>query len=179
MPNQPNVLLISTDHWPASLLGAAGHPTIETPTLDQLAANGVRFTNAYAECPVCIPARRTLMTGTPPRVHGDRVFKPDATIPALPTLAQTLRDAGYQAVGSGRIHGPCCAARATDGQADRRAIRRRHGVGARRNISWPAGANPCSGPKPWAERPVNAALAAAATGPVGTRGGRALGNREL
>ncbi|OUC08611.1 hypothetical protein RY27_07985, partial [Litorilinea aerophila] len=62
MSQRPNVLLVTTDHWPAALLGVAGHPVIETPTLDQLARNGVRFTNAYSECPVCIPARRTLMT---------------------------------------------------------------------------------------------------------------------
>ncbi len=104
MPDHPNILLITADHWPASLLGVAGHPVVETPTLDQLAQNGVRFTNAYSECPVCIPARRTLMTGTPPRIHGDRVFKVTEPMPALPTLAQTFRDAGYQAFGVGKLH---------------------------------------------------------------------------
>jgi arylsulfatase len=44
MSDQPHALLISTDYGPASFLGAAGHPVVETPTLDQLAANGVRFT---------------------------------------------------------------------------------------------------------------------------------------
>ena len=103
MPEKPNVLLISTDHWPASLLGCAGHPAIQTPTLDQLAANGTRFTNTYAECPVCIPARRSIMTGTSPRVHGDRVFQAAATMPAdLPTLAQTFRNNGYQAYAVGK-----------------------------------------------------------------------------
>ena len=58
MSTKPNVLLISTDHWPAALFGAAGHPTIQTPTLDELCRSGVRFSNTYAECPVCIPARR-------------------------------------------------------------------------------------------------------------------------
>jgi arylsulfatase A-like enzyme len=72
MAERPNVLLVSTDHWPAELLGVAGHPDILTPTLDELARSGVRFRNAYAECPVCIPARRTLMTGVSPRTHGDR-----------------------------------------------------------------------------------------------------------
>lgn len=104
MPNQPNVLLISTDHWPASLLGEAGHPAIRTPTLDQLARNGVRFSNAYTECPICIPARRTLMTGVPPRTHGDRTFKTNEAMPNLPTLAQTFRDAGYQAYAVGKLH---------------------------------------------------------------------------
>src|SRR5690606_7931215 len=102
--SQPNVLLITTDHWPAHLLGVAGHPAIQTPTLDQLALSGRRFTNAYSECPVCIPARRTLMTGTAPRTHGDRVFKVMEPMPALPTVAQTFRDHGYQAYAVGKLH---------------------------------------------------------------------------
>ena len=104
MPEKPNVLLISTDHWPASLLGCAGHPAIQTPTLDQLAANGTRFTNTYAECPVCIPARRTLMTGTTPRTHGDRVFQETLPMPDLPTLAETFKGAGYQTYAVGKLH---------------------------------------------------------------------------
>jgi arylsulfatase len=104
MSDKPNVLLITADHWPAALLGVAGHPVVQTPTLDQLARNGVRYTNAYTECPVCIPARRTLMTGTPPRTHGDRVFKTFELTPALPTLAQSFRDAGYQAFAVGKLH---------------------------------------------------------------------------
>ena len=104
MPDQPNVLLISTDHWPAALLGEAGHPVIQTPTLDELARSGVRFSNTYAECPVCIPARRTLMTGTTPRTHGDRVFNETLPMPDVPTMAQTFREAGYQAYAVGKLH---------------------------------------------------------------------------
>lgn len=102
--NPPHVLLVTTDHWPAALLGVAGHPVVQTPTLDQLALNGTRYTQAYSECPVCIPARRTLMTGTTPRTHGDRVFKVMEPMPRLPTLAQTFRDAGYQAYAVGKLH---------------------------------------------------------------------------
>ena len=102
--DRPNILLISTDHWPAELLGEAGHPDILTPTLDELARSGVRFRNAYGECPVCIPARRTLMTGTSPRTHGDRDFGETMPMPDLPTMAQTFRDAGYQAYGVGKLH---------------------------------------------------------------------------
>lgn len=104
MANQPNVLLICTDHWPASLLGVAGHPVIQTPTLDELARSGRRYTNLYSECPVCIPARRTLMTGTTPRTHGDRVFKETEPMPDLPTMAQAFRDGGYQAYAVGKMH---------------------------------------------------------------------------
>ena len=103
--SRPNVLLIVTDHWPAALLGAAGHPAIHTPVLDQLCRNGVRFSNCYSETPVCLPARRTLMTGTTPREHGDRTFQPLRPMePHLPTLAQTFRDAGYQAYAVGKTH---------------------------------------------------------------------------
>jgi arylsulfatase A-like enzyme len=104
MSTKPHVLLISTDHWPAALLGEAGHSAIITPTLDTLARSGTRFTNAYSECPVCIPARRTLMTGTPPKTHGDRVFKVMEPMPNLPTMAQTFRDNGYQAYAVGKLH---------------------------------------------------------------------------
>ncbi|MBN9497256.1 MAG: sulfatase-like hydrolase/transferase [Alphaproteobacteria bacterium] len=102
---RPNVLFVSVDQWPGSLLGAAGHPTIETPTLDHLASIGTRFTRAYAECPICIPARRSMMTGTSPRRHGDRVFQPALPMPAdLPTLAATFGDAGYQTFAIGKLH---------------------------------------------------------------------------
>ena len=102
--HKTHVLLITTDHWSAPLLGTADHSAILTPTLDELARSGTRFTNAYSECPVCIPARRTLMTGTPPRTHGDRVFKTTEPMPDLPTMAQTFRNAGYQAFGVGKLH---------------------------------------------------------------------------
>jgi arylsulfatase len=102
--NRKNVLLISTDHWPGPLLGAEGHPVIQTPTVDEIARTGIRFDRAYSECPVCIPARRTLMTGTTPRTHGDRIFDQHKVMPDFPTLAQTFRDAGYQAYAVGKLH---------------------------------------------------------------------------
>ena len=104
MPAPPHVLLVCTDHWPGRLFSHAGHPVIQTPTLDTLARSGVRYTRAYSECPVCIPARRTLMTGTTTATHGDRVFKVDNPMPAVPTVAQTFRDNGYQAFAVGKLH---------------------------------------------------------------------------
>lgn len=102
--NKPNILLVVTDHWSARLLGATGHPAIHTPVLNQLCKNGTRFTNCYSEHPVCIPARRTLMTGSSARKHGDRRFQPRLEMPNLPTMAQTFRDAGYQAYAVGKTH---------------------------------------------------------------------------
>lgn len=98
-----NVLLICTDHWPGNLLGAAGHPTVLTPTLDQLASNGCRFTNAYTTVTACMPARRSLWTGQTPYRHG--MFGNDMRrLPSdTPALAQVFRDHGYHAVGVGKI----------------------------------------------------------------------------
>lgn len=101
---QKNLLLICTDHWAGSRLGCAGHPVIMTPTLDRLAENGVRFTRYYSECPVCIPARRSMMTGLSPRRHGDRVYSALMEMPPVTTLAQAFRDAGYQAMAVGKLH---------------------------------------------------------------------------
>jgi len=71
-------------------MGAAGHPVIETPTLDALARSGTRFSRAYSECPVCVPARRSLMTGMSPRAHGDRIFQGRLAMPPVPTLADAF-----------------------------------------------------------------------------------------
>ena len=102
--SQKNVLLISADHWSAHLLGCAGHSVLMTPTLDQLARDGVRFTNCYSTCPVCIPARRSLMTGMSPASHGDRVYSDRMPMPDAATLAQAFRNAGYQTVAVGKLH---------------------------------------------------------------------------
>ena len=104
MPDRPNVVLICVDHWFGDLVGTLGHPTVLTPTLDQLIGNGVAYTNAYTTTPSCIPARRELMTGAFSRTHGDRVFNETLPMPNLPTMAQTFRDNGYQAYAVGKLH---------------------------------------------------------------------------
>lgn len=101
--DRPNVLLITVDQWPAHLLGIAGHDVIQTPTLDELARSGIRFSNAYSECPICIPARRSLMTGSTPRAHGDRSYNDQLAMPRE-TLAASFRDAGYQTMAVGKLH---------------------------------------------------------------------------
>ena len=103
-PRRPNVLFISVDQWPGHLFGFAGNRTIETPTIDTLARAGVHFPNAWSECPVCIPARRTIMTGATSRSHGDRIFQPSLPMPDMPTLAGTFTRAGYQTSATGKLH---------------------------------------------------------------------------
>ena len=102
---QPNVLLICVDHWPGQLLGIRDHEHILTPTLNQLATNGVLFTEAYTTTPTCIPARRALMTGTMAKTHGDRSFNEHLEMdPNLTTMPTAFRAAGYQAYAVGKLH---------------------------------------------------------------------------
>ncbi|MEI4484871.1 sulfatase-like hydrolase/transferase [Frigidibacter sp. MR17.14] len=103
MSDRPNFLLITTDQWPAHLLGAAGHPAVQTPTLDELCRNGTRYPNATSECPICVPARRSLMTGASPRRHGDRVYDDQMAMPPE-TLAASFSAAGYQTQAVGKLH---------------------------------------------------------------------------
>lgn len=114
---RPNVLLICTDHWSGLLTRQAGHPVVMAPTIEQFSRNGVTFTNAYSASPVCVPARRTLMTGLTARSHRSRDFatrgsrfheiilQPGlASLPDVPTMAQCFRDGGYQAYAVGKLH---------------------------------------------------------------------------
>ena len=67
---RPNILLFTTDQHNAEIMGCAGNPVVQTPHLDELAANGVLFTNAFTPHPVCTPARTSLFTGQYARRHG-------------------------------------------------------------------------------------------------------------
>ena len=68
---KPNVLLITTDQqrWDGMALNRPG-TALQTPTLDSLATNGLNCSRAYTTCPVCIPARRSLLSGQHPSSHG-------------------------------------------------------------------------------------------------------------
>ena len=62
----PNIVFILADDLGWRDLGCSGSTFHETPNLDRLAARGMRFTDAYAACPVCSPTRASLMTGKYP-----------------------------------------------------------------------------------------------------------------
>ena len=106
MPNpddRPNILFILTDQWRGDCLSWNGHPVVETPHLDHLAARGINFTQAYASCPVCVAARATIMTGLAPKRHG--YLSNGAVHWEYPvTLAGTLADAGYHTQCVGKMH---------------------------------------------------------------------------
>jgi len=61
--DRPNIILFMTDQQRGDHLGCDGHPVLETPHLDELAARGTRFRHAYSAVPSCLPARATLLTG--------------------------------------------------------------------------------------------------------------------
>ena len=63
MTAQPNILLIQADQLTPLLMGTYGHPVVQTPNIDRLAAEGIRFDTAYSPCPVCSPARACIVTG--------------------------------------------------------------------------------------------------------------------
>lgn len=116
-PRRPNILLIVIDDLGWADLGCYGSDFYETPNLDRLAARGVRFTDAYAACPVCSPTRASLQTGRYPARVGITNFIPGNAwgklmgVPffdALPrgevTLAQALAPAGYRRYHVGKWH---------------------------------------------------------------------------
>jgi len=103
MVDKPNILFIMTDQQRGDWLRCAGHDTIQTPHLDQLADEGTRFSRAFSECPVCIPARYTLMTGLYPETIGLRANRA-VHMPIAETLPYMLGRAGYQTQAVGKLH---------------------------------------------------------------------------
>ena len=65
-----NTLFIMCDQLRHDYLSCAGHPTLETPNIDALAARGTRFSNAYCQSPICGPSRMSFYTGRYPSSHG-------------------------------------------------------------------------------------------------------------
>lgn len=101
--SRPNFLIVMTDQQRADYLGCAGHPVLRTPNLDRLASEGVRFSRAYVNNPVCMPSRSTMLTGQTPRGHGVRTNGINLD-PAIPTMTEALRLAGYRTHAVGKIH---------------------------------------------------------------------------
>ena len=98
--NTPDILLIMPDQMRGDCLSIAGHPVLRTPTLDNLAQQGVLFRRAYTPVPSCIPARFALLTGLSPQTSGVVGYK-EKTVNS-PTLPECLSLAGYKTVLVGR-----------------------------------------------------------------------------
>lgn len=108
----PNVVIIFCDDLGYGDLGSYGHPSIRTPHLDRMAAEGLRFTDFYSADSVCSPSRSALLTGRLPvrtGMYGDqrRVLFPNSTggLPASElTIAEALKTRGYATALIGKWH---------------------------------------------------------------------------
>jgi arylsulfatase A-like enzyme len=110
---QPNFVFFLIDDLGWKDLGCYGSTFDETPNIDRLAAQGMRFTNAYAACPVCSPTRASIMTGKYPARLGITDWigasqKPTAYRDHLPleevTIAEALKEAEYATGYVGKWH---------------------------------------------------------------------------
>lgn len=105
---KPNVVLIYVDDLGYGDLGSYGATKLNTPNLDALASEGIRFTNGHATAATCTPSRYSLMTGNYPfRQTGTGILPGDAKL-IIPqdkiTLPKVFKDAGYQTAVIGKWH---------------------------------------------------------------------------
>lgn len=107
------ILLMGDDHgWEETAYN--GHPYLQTPVLDEMAASGLRLDRFYSASPVCSPTRGSVITGRHPNRYG--TFTPNWSIrPEEISIAQILRDAGYTSGHFGKWHlGPVKTASPTN-----------------------------------------------------------------
>jgi arylsulfatase A-like enzyme len=98
-----NVLFIMADQLRWDHLGCAGHPYLKTPTLDALAARGVRFHNAFVNSGVCGPSRMSYYTGRYPVSHGATWNRVPLSVGEV-TLGEMLKSAGHRLALAGKTH---------------------------------------------------------------------------
>ncbi len=98
-----NLLFILSDEHRRDSLGCYGHPLVQTPHLDGLAERGVRFTGAYTNCPICVPARASLATGRYVNEIGywDNAFPYEGRVPGW---GHELMAAGHRVDSIGKLH---------------------------------------------------------------------------
>jgi arylsulfatase A len=124
-PAAPNILLIQADDLGYGDLSAYGQSRFQTPQLDRLAKDGIRFTQYYAGSTVCAPSRTTLMTGLHTGhswIRGNGGNNPIGDVPLRPedvTIAEVLKSAGYRTavIGKWGLGQP-----GTTGQPDRQGF---------------------------------------------------------
>ncbi len=104
----PNILWICTDQQRFDTIHALGNPHIRTPHIDQLVTDGVAFTQAFCQSPVCTPSRASFLTGRYPRTTLCR--QNGQTIPASERLVpRILADEGYVCGLAGKLHLASCS----------------------------------------------------------------------
>ncbi len=104
----PNIIILFCDDLGYGDLSGYGHPTIQTPNLDKMAAEGIKFTNFYSASPKCTASRYALMTGRLPVRSGlNAVLGPASKKGIHPkeiTLAEGLKETGYATAIFGKWH---------------------------------------------------------------------------
>lgn len=94
---RPNLLFILIDDQRADMLSSAGHPILQTPNVDRLAEEGVRFTRAYVTTPICAASRASILTGLYEYKHNYTFGKPAIQISKSSiSYPYLLRKAGYR-----------------------------------------------------------------------------------
>ena len=100
-----NILFILSDQHNAKVLGHKDHPDVQTPNLDRMAEEGVRFDNAVTQNPICTPSRMSWLSGQYCHNHG--YYGLSGPRPKdLPTVLGHFRTAGYRTAALGKIHCP-------------------------------------------------------------------------
>ena len=109
-PAKPNIIVILADDLGPGDMSCAGATKVQTPNIDRLAADGVRFTNGYAPSATCTPSRYALLTGEyawRQKAKNNTILDGDAPLciePGRRTLPAMLRDAGYRTGVVGKWH---------------------------------------------------------------------------
>ena len=98
-----NLLFLMSDEHNARMLGCSGHPVVQTPNLDALAARGARFTSAYCNSPICVPSRASFATGRYPHQIG-AWDNASPYVGQAPSWAHRLRAAGHPVTTIGKLH---------------------------------------------------------------------------
>ena len=93
---RPDILLVTLDTVRADHLGAYGGDPLVSPNLDRLARRGRAFSSCDSASPLTLPSHATILTGLYPPAHGLRSNGRGQLPEAIPTLAQRLKDHGYQ-----------------------------------------------------------------------------------
>ena len=103
MTTPANLIFIQSDNHNRAVTGCYGHAVVKTPTLDKLAARGVRFANSYSTSALCCPARAAMATGRYAFETGywDNAIAYDARVPSW---MLRLREQGHTVVGIGKLH---------------------------------------------------------------------------
>ncbi|HIA67178.1 TPA: hypothetical protein EYN98_14185 [Candidatus Poribacteria bacterium] len=103
MNNRPNILIIQSDQHRIDCIGAYGNSEIQTPHLDALSADGIRYQQSFCPYPVCTPSRYSFLSGLYVHQHMGRSNRSTLS-PVIPTFPRVLCDAGYQTKAVGKMH---------------------------------------------------------------------------